>query len=939
MLALSIGIGGLRGLAAEGDFEESIRPILEKRCAICHQGPNAQKGLRVATVDDLRRGGESGPAIVAGDPDASLILSMVSGEDRMMPPAGEPMSPAEVEALRNWIAAGAPYDESAEAAGNEEVWWSLRPLGEIPAPIPTSNWDRSPIDSFVVTGLTKKGLAPSAEADRRTQIRRLSFDLLGIPPTAEEVERFVRDSAPSAYERLVDRMLASPAYGERWGRHWLDVARFGESNGYEQNHLRSNAWPYRDWVIRAFNEDKPFDRMILEQLAGDQVAPDDPEVQAATGFLVAGPHDTVGIKNPEGEAQKRANHLDDMIMGTASAFLGLTVHCARCHDHKFDPIPTKDYYRMQAALAGVWHGERDWDRPETVAQYRAAERELSGTIRESEGALSKLKEDATERVAARRATILAQYRPAVDQAGTEERFQPVSARFIRIRITAMTSGRNQVDLDEFSVWSPGPEPRNVALAAVATASSTRVDSASPDTYSPSNLVDGKYDKRWITSGGLPAWVQVELPAPELVERVEWSSDRLGGFGGTFRRPQPESYEIQVSDDAEAWTTVASSDGRLPFSEEAQERLLLRAVFNEDELKSWDEHERRVSEAKRQLRQLGQPRKAFLGRFEEPAEPTFVMVRGNPMQKGEEVAPASLRVLGDLLDGYELAPDAAEPERRLALARWIASDRNALTARVIVNRVWMHHFGRPLVRNPSDFGINGGTPSHPDLLDRLAARLVGPYDWRLKPLHREIVLSGAYRQASSFRKDAAAVDSNNVLLWRFTPRRISAEELRDAILATTRHLDRRMGGPGFRLFRYTVDNVATYYPLQEVSPETYRRSVYHQHARSVKPDLLGEFDCPDSALPAPRRISTTSPLQALTLLNGRFALEQADAFATLIRKESGQDRLRYSSTAWRLAFGREPSDEESARARALVGEHGLGALARAILNASEFLYVF
>ena len=289
--------------------------------------------------------------------------------------------------------------------------------------------------------------------------------------------------------------------------------------------------------------------------------------------------------------------------------------------------------------------------------------------------------------------------------------------------------------------------------------------------------------------------------------------------------------------------------------------------------------------------------------------------------------------------YELAPDAPEGQRRLALARWIASDDNALTARVIVNRVWMHHFGRPFARNPSDFGVNGGQPTHPALLERLAGRLVKQYGWRLKPLHREIVLSAAYRQASAFREEAASVDRDADYLWRFPPRRLSAEEVRDSILAVSGALDRRMGGPGFRLYRYTVDNVATYYPIEEFGPETYRRSVYHQHARSVKPELLGQFDCPDSALSAPKRVSTTTPLQSLSLLNNPFMLDQARLLAERSLREAGEDPRARIERIWRLAFGRAPDSREAAEASAFVVDQGWRLFSLAILNANELIYVF
>ena len=927
------------GAAEQVTFAGDVLPILKQRCAACHQGPSAQKGLRVVTVSDLLRGGESGPAIMPGDPDSSLLLSKAGGENPVMPPVGDSLTPSEIEVLRGWILDGAAGDPEGPRPGSDSVWWSLRPFSRPAEPKPAGTWERSKIDGFLLEAMQAKGLTPSEPADRRTLIRRLSFDLTGLPPHPAAVEAFVNDSDPASYERLVDRLLASPAYGERWGRHWLDVARFGESNGYEQNHLRETAWPYRDWVIRSLNLDKPFNRMIVEQLAGDQLAPDDPDMNAATGFLVAGPHDTVGIRNPEGEAQKRANHLDDMIMGTASAFLGLTVHCARCHDHKFDPIRTDDYYRMQAAFAGVWHGQRIWDDPDRIREYEVAAKPLSETIKESSEALAGLRESAADRIEANRAEILARYRPSVDPAGTEERFDPVDARFVRMTIFESSRGGSRVDLDEFAIFTSGTERRNAALDGKATAKSTRVDSASPDTYSPLNLVDGKYDKCWISSGPLPSWIQVELPEITRVEGVEWSSDRIGGFRGRFGRPQPEEYRIEVSADGETWKTVATSDGRLPFSEAAQNLLLLFEVFTLEERKTWEELEARKRAAEEQFNRLQRPLRAFLGNFVQPEEPSFVMIRGNPMSKGAQVAPGSLSTLESLLESYELEPDAPESERRLALARWIASDANALTARVIVNRVWMYHFGRPFVRNPSDFGINGGEPTHPHLLDWLAKRLVHTHGWRLKPLHRDIVMSAAYRQSGRFREAAARIDRDGAYLWRFPPRRLGAEELRDSILATSGNLDRRMGGRGFRLYRYTVDNVATYYPLEQFTRQTYRRSVYHQHARSVKPELLGEFDCPDTSLPSPKRTATTSPLQALSLMNNRFVLDQAASFAALIESRSDDSDGSRVKRAWRLAFGRAPTDAEAVAASSFVSEEGLEALGRAILNSNEFLYVF
>ena len=379
---IALALAPIPAQADHASFVDDVLPILERKCVACHQGAGAQKGLRLRSAAEVLAGGESGPAVIPSNPEASLLLAKVVGEQPAMPLAGEALTGAEIDLIRDWIASGAEDDSGQSEAHPDQTWWSLLPLRVPHGHAPASRWEQNAIDGFLLRAMRSLGLEPSDPSDRKTLIRRLSFDLTGLPPEPTEVESFVSDPDPDAYARLVDRLLASPAYGERWGRHWLDVARFGESNGYEQNHLRNSAFPYRDWVVQSFNADKPFNRMILEQLAGDQLAPEDPSVQAATGFLVAGPHDTVGIKNPAGEAQKRANHLDDMIMGTASAFLGLTVHCARCHDHKFDPISNEDYYRMQAAFAGVWHGERTWDDPQAVAAHE----ESAALLKEQESA-------------------------------------------------------------------------------------------------------------------------------------------------------------------------------------------------------------------------------------------------------------------------------------------------------------------------------------------------------------------------------------------------------------------------------------------------------------------------------------------------------------------------------------------------------------------------
>ena len=932
----------LSGAAHAQDLESRAKTLLAGKCLACHNATAKTAGLSLVTREAALQGGQSGAALAPGDAAKSLLYAKVA--EAKMPP-GNPLPGADRDLLRQWIEAGAPWRGALAPAERKRAgkdWWSLQPLREAQPPAAggaLASWARTPIDRFLAAAMAAQGLSGSPEADRRTLIRRATYDLTGLPPEPDEVEAFVTDVRPDAYERLIDRLLASAAYGERWGRHWLDVARFGESHAYEQNHLRDTAWRYRDYVIRSFNQDKPFDRMVLESLAGDLVAKDDPLNEAGTGFLVAGPHDTVVIQNKDGQLQQRADDLDDMINATASAFLGLTVNCARCHDHKFDPVPQADYYRLQAVFAGVKHGERVIATSEERRRYEEAVAPIRKGLEAAEARLKALREGAAGRLKHQRPQILARYRPAVDSQSTEERFKPERARFVRLHITGTSNG-GAPGLDELEVWTPGAEGRNAALASAGakiTASSTRKQEVGENIYSEQFLIDGNFDKRWFGEERNRAVLTVELPGEMAVARVLWSRDRLGGFQGKFTGTVVESYTVEVSIDGRNWKQVASSAGRLPYSERAQEEVLLKEVFKAGERGEWESLAASKAGLEAELARTPKLPVAYAGRFEQPAEATRLLKRGSVTDSGDVVAPASLSALEGVLPGFSLDANAPESERRLALARWITDARNPLTPRVIANRIWHYHFGRGIVGTPSDFGFNGEKPVHPELLDYLARRLL-EMGWGLKPLHKEIMMSAAYRQSSRFDEAKSKVDSEARLLWRFPPRRLDAEQVRDAALAVSGKLNRKIGGPGFRLYRYTVDNVATYYPLEQFGEETYRRSVYHQAPRSVRVDLLGQYDCPDSSLPEPKRVVTTTPLQALVLLNNQFLLDQAKFFAERLTREAGRDAGKQAERAFWLAYGRSPSASELAAAVALIGKHGLASFCRAVLNANEFVYV-
>jgi hypothetical protein len=889
-------------------FEKQVAPLLQARCLACHSGAKPRGGLDLTTRAGLLKGGEKGAAVVPGQADDSPLVLRV--EAKQMPPK-KPLEVGDADLLRRWVDAGAVWEGPALKplrAGPD--WWSLQPIRR-PAPpaVKDKDWVRNPIDAFILAKLEEKNLSPAPEADRRTLCRRVTFDLTGLPPTPEEIDAFIQDDAPDAYEKLVDRLLASPAYGERWGRHWLDVARFAESHGYEMNTLRPNAWPYRDYVIQAFNEDRPFPRFVREQMAGDVVGKGDFLTEAATGFLVGGPHDLVGNATPEAKLQMRQDDLADMAGVTTTAFLGLTVGCARCHDHKFDPITQKDFYGLTAVFAGVDHAERP------VPSADAAQRRRDAEAARADLARLDRKIDEQEPLCAEAGTTPG--RPPVNARRNVERFRPVEARFVRFTATATTDGTEPC-IDELELYGPDGED-DLALA-------SRGGKATASSVYPNNpfhkiehINDGKWgnSRSWISAEPGKGWVQVELPKATPVGRVVWGRDREQKYADRLAK----DYRIEVSTDGDRWTAVAGSWDRLPFGRKAD--------APPEEIRKLLDQRKQLEERAAALE--GQPM-IYAGAFRKP-DPTFLLKRGDPTQKGEELGPSGVQ---SVTPAFTLKADATEPERRLALADWIASPDNPLPARVMVNRVWHWHFGQGIVRTPSDFGFNGDQPSHPELLDWLAAEYQAN-GWKLKPLHKLIVLSAAYRQGTRFDETAAAADTGDRLLWRRSPRRLEAEEVRDAMLQTSGALNPRRGGPGYHLWEYS-GYVIVFTPKKELGPEEFRRMVYQFKPRLQQDPTFGVFDCPDATAAAPRRTASTTPLQALNLLNDPFVLDQSERFAARLQKDAGDAPAEQVRRAFRLAFGRDPSADEAGAAEKLVKARGLAQLCRALFNANEFVFV-
>lgn len=607
-------------------------------------------------------------------------------------------------------------DESSSLSDSAGLdWWSLQPLRPVEVPS-VSEWGRNPIDSFIRQSQNANNLKPSVEADRVTLIRRLYFDLVGLPPKPDDLRTFLNDSSDKAYELLVDRLLASPHYGERWGRHWLDAAHFGESNGFEYNQPRNHAWHYRNWVIDAFNHDIGYDRFVQMQLAGDVIAPGEEGI-TATGFLVTGPHNTTKPSNDTMRKTMRQDEMEDMVALVSQTFLGLTVNCARCHDHKFDPISIADYYGLASTLAGVEFGER------------------SIGISESQ-----------------------------------------------------SGGKGE-----------------------------------------GNIVDGK----------------------KLIEES--------------------------------------------------------------------------------------PKKAWAVTSIEPGI-THVLQRGNVQNKGDVALPRGIGALRMLNSDFALQSDADDKARRLKLAEWMTDANNPLLARVMVNRIWKHHFGQGLVMTPNDFGFSGGLASHPDLLDWLA-RYFKNHHWSLKQLHRLIVSSSTYRQSSKFDQNSAAMDAGNRYLWRKSPSRLEGEILRDTLLEISGCLDLKLGGRGYRDMReYFFKGSHFYDVIPQDSSEQFRRTIYRFSPRGAKRTLLDTFDCPDPSAITPQRSVTTTPLQSLGLMNNDFVWRMANAFAHRLKTQAGPEIRKQISMACQIAYGRHAGKEDIELSVPFISEHGLAAWCRVIFNSNELLYV-
>ena len=860
--------------------------------------------------------------------------------------------------------------------------WSMEPVRR-PA-VPAGG---NPIDAFVGAALRREGLKPNPPAAPIDLVRRLYFDLIGLPPSPAEIDAFVSDPAPDRYERLVDRLLMSPRYGERWARHWLDVVRYTESQGFEYDRLRDHAWHYRDYVIRSFNEDKRYDVFMREQIAGDVLEPGTREGVVAAGLLVAGPWDQAG--NVQANATQRAitreEEMEDLVSVVGQTFLGLTVNCARCHDHKFDPIPLVDYYRVKAVFDGVKHGDRSI---ESESEKTARESRLVQAREEVtrwEKVVSTLEQAGASRVMARKSDVpreagpMAYERWAFDgvrgavPSGEAKGGAVVGATGLQlpkagayfeaapltrdIREKTLEAWVSLSDLEQGGGAAISLESRDGATfdAIVFGERQGRKWMAGSEGFVRTKDVDGPVEN----DSGSNRWVHVVL--------VHGSDNRVTlyrngePYGASYVAAAPirtfQAGEARIvlgrrhQGGSRTWLTGSIRQAALydraltPAEVGAAFRSGGFAVSKEEGVAALNEGEKR--ERDEALKRLAQARGivvvesksgpvGYVGTRVQP-EPTRALTRGDVKSPGDVVTPGGLGAIRTVSADFGLRADAPEAQRRLKFSEWLANPANPLPARVLVNRVWHFHFGQGLVATPSDFGRSGAAPSHPELIDWLASEFVAQ-GWSIKALHRWIVTSVTYRQSSDSRPDAVSVDADNRWLWRFPPRRLEAEAVRDAMLAASGNLNLQLGGPSFRPFTTSEYGAMFYHLFDKGDPEFNRRTVYRMNINSGKEPLLDAFDCPDPSVKTPRRGVTTTPLQALGLMNGSFVQRQASGLAERAQKMSGGDVDRAVDAAYRLALGRPAKASELRQAGAAARERGLPHVCWALLNSTEFVYV-
>ena len=1075
-------------------FEAKVRPLLADRCYSCHSGATPKAGLSLDTLEGVKKGAASGPAVVPGDPEHSPLIDAVHYDGKIkMPPTGK-LNASETAILTEWVKMGAPWttaktSEAAKSASYiispaQKSFWSFKPIVKPAIPkVKNTAWVKTPIDAFILEKLEAKGLTPAPAADKRTLIRRATYDLIGLPPTPAEIAAFVADKSPNAFAKVVDRLLASPHYGERWGRHWLDVARYADSNGLDENLAFANAFRYRDYVINAFNKDKPYDQFICEQLAGDLMKTDDPDVRAerltATGFLVMG----AKVLAEQDKPKLMMDIADEQIEVTSKAFLGLTVACARCHNHKFDPIPTTDYY----ALAGIFKStramknydfvsnwmERDVPTKADIAKADAMKRELADAQR----LLDAAKMQANDALTASTHKDAAKYLLAAWEIGSqpgarslaetpakpgERRLFLEAESFVRgnalrdtdnygKEIGVIHTGNAPTDAEwDITVPNAGTYQLEVRYAAeesrpvkiLLNDSLVRNDAAGTATggWFPDNqkwepqaivtLKAGKNVLRIERNGAIPhidklAFIPVSAGAnvmktanqiakqygvnSEIAEtwaEVLSKSDKDPVFGAwaAFAKLPKEDFGIQavtlaqkiaagknlpfvpaplisrrfadfrpgslaavadryaeiIHDADTQWQAVRKANPAADKLPDAELETVRIALYNpkglgetpKDALKLYADADRKaIEKAEQAVKTADEGMKSAtpvaMAVEEGKIQDVRVHIRGNTLTLGD-VAP---RVFLSVIAGQRQTPIDAKRSGRLELAQWLTSANNPLPSRVEVNRIWQEHFGAGLSRTPENFGLLGERPSHPQLLDWLAATF-REKGWSTKKMHRLIMLSSAYQMQVAENPKAALADPENRLLWKANRRRLEAEPFRDAILAVAGTLDSTMGGTLLKTKDY--DYVTNDQSGNAANYDAPRRSIYLPIIRNAMFDMFQAYDVGDPSAVNAKRTATTVAPQALWAMNSPFVLAQANHWAADLLKSEPTDDARIQ-TMYRKAFGRAATAPEVARASGFIAKitprlttlesdaakrkiRAWQMLAQALFASNEFIYV-
>ncbi|MBX7208005.1 MAG: DUF1553 domain-containing protein [Verrucomicrobiaceae bacterium] len=1002
------------------DFVREVRPLFEKHCYECHGARKQKNGLRLDVKQAALHGGdEHAPDIVAGRSADSPLFRFVSGSDRdvRMPPKEKTaLSVAEVAVLKEWIDEGAVWPDGVDVAKLEDKtdWWSFKPLKP-------GAWDKAQgVDDFIRAKLAEKGLKPAPPADPLTLIRRLYFDLTGLPPTPEEVARFEREtkdwemrdkkpagtaanakasgttssglsSSASPYERLVDSLLASPRYGERWARHWLDVAHYGETHGYDKDKPRPNAWPYRDYVIRALNDDKPYTRFVEEQIAGDAMYPGTSDGVTALGFIAAGPWDYIGhAEVPETKIDgKIARHLDrdDMVQNTIGAFCSLTIGCAQCHNHKFDPITQEDYYSLQAVFAAIDRTDVNYY-PDDAAMRRFVK--LDTQRKESAAAISALEEPLKKKAGEKFVALSRRIDGAADKgAKNNPNAKPDFGWHSAISPVQDVMKWVQVDLGKSVeiqriVLKPCYDDYGGIGGGFGFPVRFKIEASDdPEFKTGVTLLWRKHDATFMNDFKNPGLTpfetntagddgvrgrHVRITAVKLAPRKGdfiFALSELEVFGCKTGPNLAAGRPVTSLDSIEApprWRRMNLTDGIAPEPRTQEDKrqlirerdALMLAQADAATRAKLDDARRQRTAIEAEIAKLPAPGKvyagavhtgagAFRGTGHEGGKPRVIAVlkRGDVKNPGKEAAPSAIRALSELAHVEAAFPNTGpEAQRRAALARWITAKDNPLTWRSIVNRVWQHHFGRPLVDTPNDFGRMGALPTHPELLDWLAVAFRDDMGGSLKKLHKLLVMSEVYRQTSASSALADKSDVSNQWLSHQNRRKLDAEAVRDSILAVSGKLDFTMGGPGFQDFVITHPEHSPHYEYELHDPDdpnSWRRSIYRFIVRSQQQPFMTVMDCADPSMRVDKRNESISPLQALAMMNNGLTVAMAKHFAERAAKNVAGIEAQ-TRRAFEFALSRPPDAAEVTPLVEYARREGLENACRVILNLNEFSFV-